>query len=202
MRVPILAVLLITLPVLPSHAQTVPTAITCEGVFGKSTTHAQLVKTFGAANVTFEEIDGAEGETLKATVLFKADPAKRVEVVWRDEAKRAGPSSIGVKQPSAWIGPLNIRNGMTVPEIAQLNGQPFTMSGFEWDYGGYVTDLKGKLAALPGGCGLTLRFSPGMDIPAGKKYQAIVGDRTIKSDNALLLSVKPKVTEWSVGWAE
>jgi hypothetical protein len=202
MRSAAFATLLLIVGSAAAHAQTQPTSIGCDGAFGKTATHDQLVKAFGAANVTFEDIDGAEGETLKATVLFKADPAKRVEIVWRDEAKRAGPSNVAVKDPSGWTGPLGVRNGMTIPDVAQLNGQPFTLNGFEWDYGGYVTDLKGRLAILPGGCALSLRFSPGIEIPAGKKYQAITGEKKLKSDNALLLSVKPKLTEWNLGWAE
>ena len=64
-----------------------------------------------------------------------------------------------------------------------------------------VADLKGKLANPPGGCGITLRFSPGMPLDA-KRHAGLLGDRKLSSSDAKLLAVKPMLTEWSVGYAE
>ena len=90
---------------------------------------------------------------------------------------------------------------MPLPEVVQRNGEPFKLNGFEWDYGGYVADLKGKLASLPGGCGVTLRFAPGRDI-SGKAFRPIIGDKRIRSDNAVLLSAQPELAEWSLVYGD
>jgi hypothetical protein len=45
--------------------------IACDGPFAKDTSHAKLVAAFGAKNVTFKEVDGAEGSKDKATVLIR-----------------------------------------------------------------------------------------------------------------------------------
>lgn len=203
-RTCLLALLLALLPA-AAHAQSQPaasSAITCEGPVGKDASHAALVKTFGAANVTGEEIDGAEGEKYKVTVLFAKDPGKRLVVGWQNEAARAKPAGVSVGASPVWTGPLGIRVGMSLEEIAKINGRPITINGFQWDYGGYAIDLKGKLAELPGGCGLMLRFEPGIDLPSGAKYKALIGEKKIRSDNALLLSVKPRLSEWSISFDE
>lgn len=176
--------------------------LTCEGPFAKDATHAKLVAAFGAANVVFKDVDGAEGSTEKATVLFDADPTRRLIVFWHDEKARAKPSLISVKAPSLWIGPGGIGNGMKISEVEKLNGKPFKLNGFEWDGGGYANDLDGKLKSLPGGCAMTIRFEPGIANPLSKKYAAIVGDKRIASDNKLMRGAKPQVSEWGIGYPE
>lgn len=190
---------------LSAHAQSappMPSSITCEEPIKKDATHAQLVKTFGAANVTAEEVDGAEGEKDKVTVLFAKDPAKRLQIGWNDEAKRERPSGISISPSSSWTGPFGLRAGMSLEDVAKINGQPITINGFEWDYGGYAVNLKGKLAQLPGGCSLMLRFSPEGELPSSAKYKPLIGEKKLRSDNALLLSVKPKLSNWSISFDE
>lgn len=196
--------LAITIAFFPSFAtaqQVTPQTIACSGPFAKDSSRAKLVTAFGAANVTDETIDGAEGATEQATVLFAKDPRRRVAVIWSDEKAKAKPASIMVKSPSAWAGPEGIQIGMTLSDIVQRNGEPLKINGFEWDYGGYAVNLKGRLATLPGGCGVMLRFSPGIDI-SGKTFRSIIGEKQIRSDNAVLLSAKPTLTEWTLGYGD
>lgn len=181
-------------------ASPAPSSITCETPIKKDATHAQLEQLFGKTNVTTEEVDGAEGEKSKVTVVFAKDPARRFQISWNDEAKRARPAGISTSSSSTWSGPLGLRSGMSMEEVARINGQPITINGFQWDYGGYAVDLKGKLAQLPGGCSVMLRFSPEAELPSSAKYKPLIGDKKIRSDNALLLSVKPKLSDWSLNF--
>jgi len=178
-------------------AQGAPQGIACSGPFAKDTSHAKLLTAFGAANVTDQQIEGAEGSTEQATVLFANDPTRRIEVIWGNAKARAKPASVMIKSPSTWTGPEGIHTGMAIADVAQHNGQPFKINGFEWDYGGYAVSLKGKLASLPGGCGVTLRFSPGVEL-SGKTFRSIIGDKQVRSDNAVLLSARPALAEWSM----
>lgn len=180
---------------------TPPLTLACSGPFAKDSSHAKLQQTFGSQFVAIQKVDGAEGETFEASVLYRSEPSKRLEVTWTDDKKRSGLSSASAKKPSTWIGPEGIRIGMTLDEVAKLNGQPFKLNGFEWDYGGYVVDLKGKLASLPGGCGLMLRFSPGMALD-GKKHAGLIGEKKLSSSDAKLLAVKPVLVSWSVGYGD
>ncbi|QUS41213.1 hypothetical protein RPMA_21975 [Tardiphaga alba] len=178
-----------------------PLTIACSGPFAKDSSHAKLQQAFGSQFVAIQKVDGAEGETFEASVLYRSVPEKRLEVTWQDDKKRSGLSSASVKKPSTWTGPEGIRIGMTLDEVAKINGQPFKLNGFEWDYGGYVVDLKGKLASLPGGCSMTLRFSPGMALDA-KKHAGLIGEKKLSSSDAKLLAVKPVLVSWSIGYAD
>lgn len=182
-------------------AATPPLTLACSGPFAKDSSHAKLQQAFGSQFVAIQKVDGAEGETFEASVLYRSEPSRRLEVTWQDDKKRSGLSSASAKKPSTWTGPEGIRIGMTLDEVAKINGQPFKLNGFEWDYGGYVVDLKGKLASLPGGCGLMLRFSPGMTLDA-KKHAGLIGEKKLSSSDAKLLTVKPVLVSWSVGYGE
>lgn len=176
--------------------------VACEGAFAKDTTHARLVAAFGAKNVTFKDVDGAEGATEKATVLFDADPTHRIVVFWHDAKTRTKPGMITISAPSLWIGPGGIGNGMKLTEVEKLNGKPFKLAGFDWDGGGFIRDLDGKLKPVSGGCNLIVRFEPGIANPLPAKYAEITGDKTILSSNRTLRRVRPQVSEWSIGYPE
>ncbi|CAN0451549.1 unnamed protein product, partial [Phaeothamnion confervicola] len=125
-RISLIAALLLA-STLSATAQTAPPAaadtqdnfqqqkrdtIACDGPFAKDTSHAKLITAFGAKNVIFKEVDGAEGSKDKATVLFDDDPTHRVVVFWHDDKNRARPRMVNVSAPSLWIGPGGIGNGM------------------------------------------------------------------------------------------
>ena len=175
-------------------------AIGCDGAFAKDTSHAKLAAAFGAKNVTFKQVDGAEGSKENATVLFDDDPTKRVVVFWHDEKARARPSMISVSAPSLWTGPGGIGNGMKLADVEKMNGKPFKLAGFDWDGGGFVRELDGKLK--PAACNLVIRFEPGIANPLPARYAEITGDKTILSSNKLLRRTRAQVSEWGIGYAK
>jgi hypothetical protein len=172
----------------------------CDGPFARDTTHARLAAAFGASNVAFKEIDGAEGTRDKATVLFDDDPTRRAVVYWRDLAARANPTSILVSAPSTWVGPGGVHNGLPLKDVEKLNGAAFKLNGFGWDGGGFVSGFKGALAAPAGGCTLTVRFEPGIANPLPPKFAAITGDKEVLSSNPLMRRARPQVSEWTVNY--
>lgn len=177
-----------------------PDKLACDGPFGKDSSHARLIAAFGPKNVSFENVDGAEGSKEKASVLFAEEPTRRVEIVWHDEARRARPAWIRIRTPSQWVGPLGITGGLTATQVEKINGKAYSINGFGWDGGGFAGRFDGKLAALPGGCRLTLRFEPTIANPLPARYAPIIGDRKVLSSNALMRRSKPMLNEWSVGY--
>jgi hypothetical protein len=141
--------------------------IKCEGPFGRNAGHSDLVKAFGSKNVVEQEIDGAEGQKIKASVLYPDDPKARLEFIWSDEKGRRRPSLIRATDQSAWATANGIRIGTALAEIEQMNGKPFKLSGFDWDYGGRVTDWQGGALSKPqsGGCILGVDFVHPEDSP-------------------------------------
>src|SRR3954468_16436933 len=75
--------------------------IQCEGPFGRNAGHSDLVKAFGSKNVVDQEIDGVEGQKIKASVLYPDDPKVRLEFVWSDEKARRRPTLMRATDQSA-----------------------------------------------------------------------------------------------------
>jgi hypothetical protein len=164
----------------------------CRAQFGPKATHADLVKAYGAKNVTFGEVTRAEGEKVKATILFAKDPTRRLEIEWFDEKRRARPSVITVfKDGNQWTGPLGIQNGLYIWEIEKLAGKPFKINGFEFDVAGAMHIEGTKLEKLPGGCKLGGHF----DIDRALPHDLIrfVGEVEIDSNDPDLLKLNPKL---------
>lgn len=175
--------------------------IACRGQFGPNATHADLAKAYGARNVTFEEVGRAEGEKAKATVIFAKDPARRLEIEWFDEQKRARPSVITVfGENNRWTGPLGIKNGITIQEIEKIAGKPFRINGFAFDVAGYAHVEGTRLEKLPGGCA----FGGHFEIEGGQPPEHLkrfIGEVEIPSDDRDLLTLKPKLWLWTLSYA-
>jgi hypothetical protein len=176
-----------------------PAEIKCAPPFAADASQASLVKAFGRKNVVRKTIDGPEGTTLDATLIYPNDPARRLIVLWQDEAARTRPSAIIVRDNSKWMAPGGIGLGATLDEVSQINGEPFNISGFDWDYGGSAGFENGALADLDGGCVLGLTFALG-PAPLGPGFDAIIGDRQISSDDPLMVKAAPSVVEMSIGY--
>lgn len=176
--------------------------IACEAPFGPDASHDGLEKAFGAENVTFETLDGTEGEEVATTVVFSNDPEKRLEVVWWDVDKRKGISNVTLVEGASWVFGNGLALGQSLAEIEKANGRPFDMNGFDWDYGGAVVDWKGgTLGVQPGGCTLGVFFMADDATPAEAR-DAVSGDQLFSSGDPKIKAVKPTVTVIYFGYPE
>jgi hypothetical protein len=87
-----------------------------------------------------------------------------------------------------WKFANGLKLGMNIAEVEKVNGKPYELSGFDWDYGGYANFKGGKLEAK-----VSVRFSP-----TGEIDQSLSGDKQIPSTNKKLRAAKVAVTEISV----
>ena len=80
---------------------------------------------------------------------------------------------------------------MTLDQIEALNGRPFKLYGFGFDYGGTTLDWNGgALATQAGGCTLTLRFT----MREGADNAAVyVGEQSFMSDDDGMRKAAPVV---------
>ena len=186
----------------PAERAAAPRAIKCEGPFGRDATHADLVQAFGSGNVVHQDIDGAEGEKVKASVLYPNDAKAKLEIIWDDEKARRG-LMIRAKDQSAWAGANGIRIGMAIADIEKMNGKPFMLSGFDWDYGGRVKDWRGGELAkpLPGGCIVGVEFVHPEDSPEANLTK-VSGDGDFLSDNADMRAVEPYVAVVTISYPQ
>jgi hypothetical protein len=173
-------------------------ALTCEPAL----TEQLLITRYGRANVKRAQIYLAEGAEAPGTVVFPKDESKRIEIVWR--GKRQKPEWIRIPAGSTWTF-AGIRVGMPLAEVEKLNGRPFTLSGFDWDYGGAVTNWRGgKLAQAGKPCIVQITFDRTVpDNPTKTLEKAIdetSGDRELGSNAANVRAVKPHVGQITISY--
>ncbi|MFT3898146.1 MAG: hypothetical protein QM719_10715 [Thermomonas sp.] len=118
------------------------------GAFAPDTSVVQLEQRFGKANVQVGDVPGAEGETSRGVILFPNDATQRAYLYYQDEDKPSGLQLVRVlDEGSRWHFADGVRIGMPLSRLVALNGKPIRFYGFDWDYGGTITDWNGgKLA--------------------------------------------------------
>jgi hypothetical protein len=181
----------------PAFAQD-KTDFTCTGVFGVDSSEALVIETYGADNVVTGDSPGPEGTTVLATTVFPDSPDDSIRFGWWNEEELSDLSYADL--PANMTGPKGVRTGMTIAELVELNGEPFTLSGFGWDYGGFANLQSGELADLEGGCILSVRFALG-ETQDGVDDTSIMGDQEVSSDNPVLEELDVRVQSVSVGYA-
>ena len=173
--------------------------VDCSGVYGADTSEQRVIDTFGAENVVTGPVDGPEGSTYIATTVFPDQPTRTMVFSWFDEDARTGISNIQLAATQA--GPFGVRAGMTVAEVEAINGEPFTLSGFWWDYGGFAGFDSGKLSGVEGDCYVSLRFTAPDEVPGAIDVTPISGDIEVPSSEGLLEALDVRVEQVSLGYA-
>jgi hypothetical protein len=136
-----------------------------------------------------------EGETMPGTVLFLGDSLRTAEIIWADTITRRRPARFILRgSRSLWQTPQGISLGTTLQELERLNGRPFTLAGFGWDYGGAVTDWGGGAldTALSG---MILYLDPGSEQYQSAPYSQVLGDRDYSSSLKPMQQMNPKVSQ-------
>ena len=193
----LLVLTLTTAPAMSAAPARQSFAATCAAPVSRGDSAASLLRRF-AGNARRETLPGAEGETMPGVVLYPRDPQRRIEVAFSD-ARLTQVSTLTLRgATSVWsVGGMALGDG--IDQITSSNGRGFALTGFEWDYGGSVIDLKGgALSRLPGGCTLTIRFSPPAN--ATSTPQSLMGDVRLESTNPALRHLRPVVIELSLNW--
>jgi hypothetical protein len=174
--------------------------LACDPSITAKTTLADLQKTYGTANVITGDVDGPEGTTMSATTIFPKDEAKTFIVYWWDEEKHERLS--GYTIAASGTGPGGLKVGMSIKDVQAINGKPFKLSGFYWDYGGNANFEGGKLASLPDNCFVNVTFNPSIDPPNDKISTAISGEKDLMSNMKEFAIVKPVVQSIDIGFPD
>jgi hypothetical protein len=153
----------------------------------------ELRERYGPTAVESARIELGEGETTPGTVLYPGDSVRRVEIVWKDTVSHRRPARVIIRgTQSKWQVGQGISLGTSLQELERLNGRPFVLAGFGWDYAGVVTDWKG------GGldstlAGVKLYLDPGPAQQQSAAYSQVLGDRDYSSDLPAMQKLNPKV---------
>lgn len=189
-----------------AQAAAAPDTITCGSPIAWDATEETVKAQFGAGNVTYMDLGGPEGTEMYGTRVFAKDAKKTFDIVWTDEEKRAKPAVINVNpvwsedgetaSMPEWRSPEGIHLGMPIEEVEKINGKPFKLYGFGWDYGGTPTSWEGgKLEpAADAKCGTSIVFSDSGDATP----ESVLGEGEIMSNGKDTLKAKPTVGRFSV----
>ncbi len=193
-----IAALLATTPL--SAAASEIEAVTCSGVFGPESSEALVRQTFGADNVVTGMVYGPEGMELLATTVFGDDPDRAMQFGWWDDENRTYLSYVNLAPNQT--APGGVRLGMSVAEVEALNGEPFNVGGFWWDYGGYANIEAGALSGeQDGGCYLSIRFAPADEDIGDLDISPVAGEVQVPSAEPLLETLDTRVQVLSIGYA-
>lgn len=163
------------------------------GAITASTTRGDLVGRYGTANVRDQNVDVGEGETEPGTILFPQDPYRTIAILWKDPETKLAPSAVILSgSASRWKADHGISLGTSLRDIEHINGRPFVIAGFGWDYGGTVLSWEdGVLSDLEKNGRAVLRLGP----DARSDTSRVQGDRPIPSVNPTMQKINPKVYE-------
>jgi hypothetical protein len=165
------------------------------GALLKSTPPRDIAKIFGAAAVKYGKVPMAEGQEAPGAFVHKGT-ADELQVGFTAKSRRIEYITIVGRN---WRTADGIRIGTTLAELERINGGPFTLSGFDWDYGGIVqTKAPGK---LPRFLSISTRTVNSQAVPPNE-YTQISGDRQISSRHPVLAKVGVVVIRLSMAWPE
>lgn len=163
------------------------------GALVRTTPPADIGKIYGAATTRYGKVSAAEGaEVPGATVLAGTDA--ELQIGFTEDGKRIEFIRIIGK---AWATKDGIRIGAPLALLERLNGGPFQLYGFEWDYGGTVLgSAKGKLPK-----GLFITVAPTRTVSERERNQ-VMGDRKISSRHPALAKMGVVVSTLGIAWPQ
>lgn len=165
------------------------------GALLKTTPPRDIGKIFGAAAVKYGKVPMAEGQEAPGAFVYKGT-ADELRVGFTTNSRRI--EYITIVGPN-WRTAEGIHVGTTLAELERINGGPFTLSGFDWDYGGLVQSKPpGK---LPRFLSIATRTVNVQAVPPNE-YNQISGDRPISSRHPVLAKVGVVVSSLSMAWPE
>jgi hypothetical protein len=160
-----------------------------------------LRRYFGPSQVSRQMINVGEGELEDGSVIYPKTSRLTILVLWKDSVGRRHPSSVRLRKGSTQVIYEGIGIGTTLKALERLNGRPFQLAGFDFDYSGTVTSwLGGHLEEVSGPvCEIKVRLLP--DLPKSPSREQLAageateGDRDFRSSDANMQLLNPRVYE-------
>lgn len=142
-----------------------------------------LVRIYGAANVKLAKMhphDGGDEESPGAFVYHETDDA--LQITFSDDGKQILTVTILGKN---WKSKEGLRLGTPLDQLERINGGPFQLYGFGWDFGGQVL---GRGRALRG---YDIFLAPTVD--GGKARDQVTGEGKYSSHHPAMKALRPQV---------
>jgi len=171
------------------------------GAITPRTSESELQRVYGRRNVRRAKVEIGEGERQSGAVIYPDDPAKTIEVIWKDVHRRRHPERIQLTgKQSVWRTRQGISLGTSLKELERINGRPFVLMGFGWDYAGTVVSWNGGELEkeFEKGGRITLRLDGSNHEEEGK----VAGEQDFSSHHRVMQRINPKVYQIIVTFPE
>ncbi len=167
------------------------------GLVTKDTDEAALRRAYGGARVQPYDVEIGEGLVCRgARVAF--GHGHSMAITWRDPKTRSGALSVFVKG-SKWRTKEGVRLGISLKQLERINGGPFMLTGFAWDYSGTVVGWRGGRLAHYGAprrkASIVLRLGPGQagyDRIEREGWGQLIGDHDLSSTDPGMQALNPR----------
>lgn len=184
------------------------------GPVSATATEASLITLLGASNVSRDTIYVAEGNFDIGTTLYK-NTANQAQILWADKRHFARPETVLIRPARdednnllpgpapQWITDKGLTIGTTLRNVEKLNGRPFSLYGFGWDYGGLSSGWKGgALEQKDGKTYIGLAFGVPESLPAAqeKLYESLMGDQEFMSNHPAMHTLNPTVQNLTISF--
>jgi hypothetical protein len=144
-----------------------------------------------------------QGMTEPGTILFPGDPKKRLNITWGKRTKQQPMIVRIASENTVWRTFGGIGMGMSLKDIEKINGKPFTLTGFGWDYDGAVTSWQnGKIGGNQTGCRILLRLRQSESDASQKKQilKQVQGDHAFLSSQPAMRALNPHVFQIAIAY--
>lgn len=159
------------------------------GAITADSTHESLAALYGAENLSDTDYPIGEGETVPGTVIFPGT-SREATVIWAPDKKNEKVDRV-VVTGEEWLLPAGIRRDDELAEVEEINGGPFMIYGFGWDYGGVGYFKGGKLDGK-----VQIWFRPTTE--EGPDYEKVLGDSLFNSADHAMRAVDPRIAEVAI----
>lgn len=171
----------------------------------KGTNEKALVAIYGKDRVKPHFVELGEGMACRGTkVLF--DNGESLEITWRDDKTRTGVVSINVVG-RRWKTREGVHFGIRLKQLEKINGKPFTLAGFEFDYAGTVLSWNGGGLAAPmpqkSNARVIIRLMPNQadySRVTPEEGSSVGGDRDFLSSHPIMRKLNPRAYQLRVGF--
>ena len=176
------------------------------------TSEQDLSKMFLSKNIIPVELNIGEGESVIGTMIYLNGPKSTLAIVWKDPILKNAPKEVRfVGEKTMWKTSEGLTLGTTLTEVEELNGKPFKLMGFGWDYEGtFISSKQGKLSFLDradtigygnNGGKMLIRLQPAKtaDVTSNEElFNTVLGDKEYSSSLPAMQKINPVVTEMIV----
>jgi hypothetical protein len=182
------------------------------GPVNAKTVRADVEKLFPQATVKDDELELDEGFVLPATFVDREKRPQSLAIVWTGKTPDSHPKQVFIcrgrgrgecKWHATAPGGGDIAFGTKMLDLETMNGQPFTVHGFGWGYGGNIESWDGgKLGKFDCGNSLSLGVDGQRDREGefttkitSEERDSFSGNRPIPTTNPALRKLNPAITE-------